>query len=167
MLLNQLTPEDLKSQLLSIYNQADQDKNGIIDEEEMLMLLSSVEGLPTFDMEKVRELMATINGGDEDATTVSFEAFVPVAWTVLKRLFLNKVAQSNSNNNNGSSDEEEASGDGTDDADIEQDIDDGLDRAEDGSVMAKSQDFLQTVAPEDLERMLKAVSSCLELDTGG
>ena len=97
-LLNDLTPDQLTHQLRAVYAQADANDDGRVSTQEMFALLKGVKGLPPFTMEEVQQVMLNIAPPSEDGSppspsslTVSFEEFVPVAFTVLKRQFLNEL----------------------------------------------------------------------------
>jgi Ca2+-binding EF-hand superfamily protein len=90
-LLNSMTPEELELKLREIYNETDVDGNGLISADEMLRLLTSVDGLPDINIENVYVLMSQIAGPGNDASLVTFNQFAPIAFDVLKQLFINQM----------------------------------------------------------------------------
>lgn len=90
-LLTSMTPEELESKLREIYNETDVDGNGLISADEMLRLLTSVDGLPDINIENVYVLMSQIAGPGNDASSVTFNQFAPIAFDVLKQLFINQM----------------------------------------------------------------------------
>ena len=187
-LLTELTSEELASQLRTIYAEADTNRDGRVSADEMFNLLNGVKGLPAFSMDEVLQLMQSIAGEGHDSTTVCFEEFVPVAFTVLKRLFLNEVdrasvgtadgenvsvdkpeqpAARQSEQDSSTSSLSDKSGDGDDEEDDQGDDGGGVEEQSNAEAMRQAEEYLNRIEPEALEKILHEAFQSADKDRSG
>jgi len=169
-LLTELTPDQLAEQLRSVYDEADTDNDGSVSGDEMFNILNKVRGLPPFTRDDVDELMKSISGGDAVPESVSFEEFVPVAFTILKRVFLNQMhAAQESKSEESSSDSEDSESDSRAATPARSTSEERASAEEDGEneALREAEEFLNTIDVSQLEEMLHDAFVTADTDSSG